>query len=33
MQVVFGIVVGLCISAVVFCSIGVYFILKEDEDD
>ena len=33
MQLVLGIVVGLCLSAIVYCGIGVYFSLKEDEDN
>lgn len=33
MQLVLGIVIGLCISAVVYCGLGAYFSLKEDEDD
>ena len=32
MQLVLGIVVGLCLSAVVYCGIGVYFSLKENEE-
>ena len=33
MQLVLGIAIGLCISAVVYCGIGIYFSFKEDEDD
>ena len=33
MQLVLGIVIGLCIGAVVYCGVGIYFSLKEDEDE
>ena len=33
MEFIFGMLVGLCISAIVFCGLGEYFSLRENKDD